>query len=45
VLRRVPMACRLHPEEFLLPRLHPRLQVTRPGIPVVFVARSSLFLL
>jgi hypothetical protein len=31
VLRCLPLACQLHPE-LLLPRLHPRLQVTRSGI-------------
>jgi hypothetical protein len=35
VLRCLPLACQLHPE-LLLPRLHPRLQVTRSQIHLFF---------
>jgi hypothetical protein len=36
VLRRIPLASQLHPEELLLPRLRPRLQVICSGKPDVF---------
>ena len=44
VLRRVPLASQLHPEELLLPRLHPRLQVMCSGKLAAFVARSLLLI-